>query len=111
MGIVRSISIGTSAQKIIKFFEGFEVDFIIQNLSANNVYFGCTDQVSATEGIKITPGSFLSKDDWQDDGYIIADGATSDVRYATQSKRISTTEGPIIPVPPVPLPDPIGITP
>lgn len=73
------------------------MDWIVQNLSANNVYFLNVDTESTSTGIKIIPNGNLAKDGWLGDLILIADGAASDVRYVYQLKKITVVGG-VVPV-------------
>lgn len=77
-------SIGTTATKVYSRTDGYVIDFIVQNLSANNVYFLMNVNDDVTQGLKIVPNASLSKDGWIYDLILIADGGTSDVRVIVQ---------------------------
>lgn len=80
------LSVGTTVQLALRATNHYETDFVIQNLSANNLYLGDIEDVATTNGIKILAGGFISKDKWHGDIWLIADGATSDVRFLYQTR-------------------------
>jgi len=81
----KALSVGTTSTLALRQVQGFKVDFVVQNLSANNVYLSDIETDTAT-GIKIIAGGFVSKDNWEGDIFLIADGATSDVRFMYQTR-------------------------
>lgn len=83
-------SIGTEPKRVVSKDPNHNIDFIIQNLSANNIYFGEDTSVAPSTGTKITSMGSLAKDDWSENIYLIADtGTANDVRITIQSvKRI-----------------------
>lgn len=86
------LSIGTTATLALQKSEGYIVDFILENLSANNVYFGDHGEITAANATRIIPSANLTKDNWAESIYLIADGALSDVRLTYQIKPAAIYE-------------------
>ena len=85
----KTVSVGTTAINIYKSTVGYAIDFLLQNLSANNLYFGDNSNLTTTNGTKIIAGGYLSKDGWLGDLWVIADAASSDVRLVYQTRPLS----------------------
>ena len=85
----KNVSVGTTAINIYKSTVGYAIDFLLQNLSANNIYFGDNSNLTTVNGTKIIAGGYLSKDNWLGDLWVIADGASSDARLVYQTKPLS----------------------
>ena len=80
-GIVINVqSIGTTASSLYTRREGMVLDFMVQNLSANNLYILNEASQPVAQGIQITAGNYCSKDNWTGDLIVVADGAASDAR-------------------------------
>jgi hypothetical protein len=64
-------------------------DFIIQNLSASDIYLleEATQDSSGAEGIRIVAGGSISKDNWQRNIWLIGTGNNLDVRVIYQSYK------------------------
>ena len=82
-----AVSIGIVPSKIYSATTGFNVDFIVQNLSGNNLYLIEEISQALADGIKIIPNDYISKDNWDKDIILVADGVTSDTRYLIQVKK------------------------
>jgi len=67
---------------------GYATDFLLQNLSANNLYFGDNSNLTTVNGTKIVPTGYIAKDGWLGDIWVIADAASSDVRLVYQAKPL-----------------------
>lgn len=74
--------IGTSPIHIITGSPSDPVDIIVQNLSANDVYFSFSSD--PINGIKITANSYYANDSLRTSLYLIASGADSEVRIESQ---------------------------
>lgn len=83
-----NISLGTTATKIIDVPIGFKVSFVIQNLSANNVYLLDSSSGGTANSIQIASSVSLSVDDFDKDVWVVADGASSDVRYIEWNRLV-----------------------
>lgn len=79
-----NLNVGIEARKAYSSLKHKQIDFILQNLSGNNVYFGNVSGVSVTSGIEIAADGVLELKEWKTDIYLIADGADSDVRFVYQ---------------------------
>jgi len=84
------INVGTTAVVVVPRVEGYLLDFLVQNVSANNVYLVESTSESTATGIKIVPSDFLNGEDWDKDIILIADGDSSDVRYIYRRKEKKT---------------------
>jgi len=94
-----SVTVGTTPIPVCRLDQknAYEyMDVIIQNLSANNVYVGSDQALSTASGLKLvaTTGVFTN-DKRQEEIWLVADGAGSDVRVNyviySQSDRIKFT--------------------
>jgi len=81
-------SIGLTPTLLIRVPEGYEVDFIIQNLSANNLYLNQSKSEGTAHGIEIATSTSLAKDHYPKDVWVVADGASSDVRYLFTYRKL-----------------------
>lgn len=81
-------SIGTTSECVANAKDGHLIDILVQNLSANNVYVGDSPDVTTLTGIKLvaTTGSW-SNDKRKSSVYLIADGASSDVRVTVETYK------------------------
>lgn len=70
------------------------IDFVIQNFSANHIYFGDSVGVSIGGGLVIEPNGVFDKDGWQNDIYLVSDVADSDVRVTFQEYIIAQRKDP-----------------
>jgi len=78
--MIQNISVGTTTLLIVKRVTGKLCDFFLQNLSGNNVYLVNSSHAIVGNGIKIVPNDTYGDDQSDEELYLIADGAASDVR-------------------------------
>lgn len=88
--VTKNVVIGTTIQLVVGCAPDQVIDILIQNLSANNVYVG-DDDVSSSNGMKIiaTTGSY-SNDKRKSPVFLVADGASSDVRLCFEIYKEGT---------------------
>ncbi len=79
--------------------DGIQVDFIIQNLSANNIEIGDTGNMVIGTGLRIVPNGVIDVREWRNDVYLISAGANSDVRIMYQEYAIPRQIGQPIDLP------------
>ncbi len=76
-----SRNIGLTSQHIVSPREEDDlIDITIQNLSSNNVYVLSAQNQTVSDGIKITPNGTYTNDKRHSSIWLVADGASSDVR-------------------------------
>lgn len=80
--MIMSLSIGTTIQQVFYTPKGKKALVSIQNLSANNVYILNSSNQGTSDGIKLVTGAAATNNDLREDLWLIADGATSDVRIS-----------------------------
>lgn len=80
----KSQLIGTTAVFIVAQKEGFLIDILVQNLSANNVYFGSDLSVDVNTGTKIAAQGEWTNDKRFETVCLIADGANSNCRITIE---------------------------
>jgi hypothetical protein len=68
------------------------LDVIIQNLSANVLYFGEDQGVNVANGLRINANGVLEIKDYQGSIWLVASGAASDIRIWMQSFKLSNRE-------------------
>lgn len=78
------LTVGVALQQFLYKQPEVYVDIQIQNLSANNVEVGDSNNLVYGTGVRITPNGTLDLQQWRNDLYFIADGANSDVRIMYQ---------------------------
>lgn len=79
--MINSLSIGTTSTRVVSFDANNYTDVLIYNNSANIVYVNESAGQGTADGIPLEANGGFYKDRWNDrDLYLIADGATSDVR-------------------------------
>ena len=72
--------IGLNAEPIVSPPPGFLVDMLIQNLSANNIEVGSSQELAIGTGIEIAANGNWPIEKRHEPVFLIADGAGSDVR-------------------------------
>ena len=78
---IKFVTVGTTTVQVIaKSTKGELCDFFIQNLSANDVYLVDSDQATIAQGIKLSPGAAYSCEGSDENLWLIASAASSDVR-------------------------------
>jgi hypothetical protein len=77
---IKFMMVGTSTVLAIPKSRGELCDFLIQNLSGNDVYLVDSDTAGIAQGIKISAGGAYSCSDSDENVWLIASGAGSDVR-------------------------------
>lgn len=77
---IKKETIGTTAVQVAVAINGMLCDILIQNLSANNVYVTSDISQGVGEGLKIVANGTYADDQCNEDLFLIADGAASDVR-------------------------------
>ena len=73
--------VGTTAEKLFQGTRENPVDIIIQNLSANDVYYSFSNPSATNNGIKITAGNWTQITCLTKPLFVIASAASSEIRY------------------------------
>jgi len=82
--------VGLASDPIVSPREGYLVDALIQNLSANNVYVGSSQEVTAANGIQIPANGDWPIERRSEPIWLIAAGAASDVRIFYELYKAGT---------------------
>lgn len=98
----QTLNLGVAPILFIQKQPGIQVDFHIQNLSANNIEIGDSGNLVIGTGLRLVPNGVIEVTEWRNDVYLISAGANSDVRIMYQEYAIPIPYG----APPVNIPFP-----